>query len=150
MIGTTFPWQQSSSLSGFIHIALWVIDFSQQVNLASSWVLYVKGKFHQTLRGKGVALPQSLSYGAQARPDWCTCLFYNHRKKKTLTHFVWFRRKRTPLPPPPHRNVDPNHVVRSLAGSPKHWLMRSGKDYDKSENLCFLLNNVMPHFLFQW
>ena len=24
--------------------------------------------------------------------------------------------------------------------------MGAGKDYDKSENLCFLLNNVMPHF----
>ena len=25
---------------------------------------------------------------------------------------------------------------------------RVGKDYDKSENLYFLLSNVMPHFLF--
>ena len=32
---------------------------------------------------------------------------------------------------------------------PQHWLMGVGKDYDKRENLCFLLNNVMLHFRFK-
>ena len=43
----------------------------------------------------------------------------------------------------PQCNVDPSHG--SLL---KHSLIGWG-NYDKSENLCFLLNNVMPHFLFQ-
>ena len=48
----------------------------------------------------------------------------------------------------PQRNVDPSHVVRSLARSPNIALMGAGKDYGKIENLCFLLNYVMLHFLF--
>ena len=53
--------------------------------------------------------------------------------------------KMTPLP---QSNVDPSHVVRSQCQIPQHWLMGAGKEYDKGEDLCFLLNNVMPHFLF--
>ena len=44
------------------------------------------------------------------------------------------------------RNVDPSHVVRSLAGSPNIDLVGAGKDYGKIENLYF----AMLHFLFQW
>ena len=50
----------------------------------------------------------------------------------------------------PQRNADASHVVGSLARSPNIDLMGAGKDYGKSKNICFLLNNVMPYFLFQW
>ena len=53
--------------------------------------------------------------------------------------------KVTPLP---QLNVDPSHVVRSQCQIPQHWLMGAGKDYDKSDDLFFLLDNVIPYFLF--
>ena len=69
---------------------------------------------------------------------------YNHGKK----NFVWFERESDPSPLSP--NVMLIRVMLSEALQiTQHWLMGVGKDYDKSENLCFILNDVMPHFLFQ-
>ena len=68
--------------------------------------------------------------------------------KKKLAHFD-LGEKVTPFL---QHNVGQSHVVRSLGGSSnmRASMMGLGKDYDKSKNLCFLLNNVMPHFRFQW
>ena len=68
---------------------------------------------------------------------------YNHGKNgwHTLSDLG---EKETPFP---QCNVDPSHVVRNHARSPNIDLMGSGKDNGKSENLCFVLHNVMPHFL---
>ena len=72
---------------------------------------------------------------------------YNYSGKKNGWHTLSdLGEKETPFPPA--FIVDTSYVVRSLARSPNIDLMGTGKDYGKSENLCFLLNNVMPHFLF--
>ena len=70
---------------------------------------------------------------------------YNHGKK-WLTHFVWFRRKKKPLSP----NVMLIRVMLSeaLPDPPTLIWWRWGRIMIKGENLCFLLNNVMPHFYF--
>ena len=58
-----------------------------------------------------------------------------------LTHFVLLGEKVTPLP---QRNIDSSHVVRSALPDLPTLIDGEGKEYDKSKNLCFLLNNVMP------
>ena len=62
---------------------------------------------------------------------------------KILTHFVWFRGKCNPFPQTQYWF----RVMLSEALSDLPTLIDgAGMDYDKSKNLCFLLNNVMPHF----
>ena len=74
---------------------------------------------------------------------YCTIM---KKKNKQNVDILWLMRKNNPFPPTQWWSKS---CCQRPCRIPQQWLIWAEKIVTKVRTLCFLSNNVMPHFLFQ-